>query len=453
MTAQNAPRPAAPPGPRARFPGDVMMRLSRDRLGFFREMMRKNGDISSVRIGSQRVVMLTHPDHIRDVLVTHAAAVHRRAGVGARPSRWLGRGSSPAEGEFHLRQRRLLQPAFHRARDSQGYARQMSDWSGRLRDAWVDGAQVDVNAEMMRLTLNIVAATLFSADVDGETEEIAEALTAAFDAFDFGYGLLTPITDRLPTPKRQRFLKGRARLDATIYRMIRERRASGDGPRRPAVDAPRGDRHRGRWHGDERPAVARRGADALRGRPRDDGQPAHVDVAPARAPSAGGGEAARRGGRGAGRRSAPDRARPRRAPLHAAMCSRSRCASIRPRTSSGGARSMRTRWEATPLRRARSSSSRSTWCIATRAGGRTPSRSSPTAGRCLTSRGPSSPTSRSARGRASASASSSPGWKGRWRWQRWRGVGACGCRAPIRECDPIITLRPRHGMRGVLERR
>lgn len=48
-----------------------MMRLSRDRLGFFREMMHTHGDISSVRIGSQRVVMLTHPDHIRDVLVTH----------------------------------------------------------------------------------------------------------------------------------------------------------------------------------------------------------------------------------------------------------------------------------------------------------------------------------------------------------------------------------------------
>ena len=52
-------------------PRELMLRLSRDRLGFFREMVRRNGDISSLRIGSQRVVMLTHPDHIRDVLVTH----------------------------------------------------------------------------------------------------------------------------------------------------------------------------------------------------------------------------------------------------------------------------------------------------------------------------------------------------------------------------------------------
>lgn len=203
-----------------------MMRLSRDRLGFFREMVRKHGDISSLRIGSQRVVMLTHPDHIRDVLVTHGRQFTKGRAL-ERAKQMVGEGILTSEGEFHLRQRRLLQPAFHRTR-LEGYARQMSDWAGRLRDTWVDGAQVDVNAEMMRLTLNIVAATLFSADVDGETEEIAEALTAAFDAFDFGYGLLTPITDRLPTPKRQRFLKGRARLDATIYRMIRERRASGE---------------------------------------------------------------------------------------------------------------------------------------------------------------------------------------------------------------------------------
>ena len=203
-----------------------MLRLSSDRLGFVREMVRRNGDISSLRIGSQRVVMLTHPDHIRDVLVTHGRQFTKGRAL-ERAKQFVGEGILTSEGEFHLRQRRLLQPAFHRSR-LEGYGRQMSEWAGRLRDSWQDGANVDVNAEMMRLTLNIVAATLFSADVERETEEIADALTAAFDAFDFGYGLLTPITDRLPTPKRQRFLKGRARLDATIYRMIRERRASGE---------------------------------------------------------------------------------------------------------------------------------------------------------------------------------------------------------------------------------
>lgn len=215
-----------PKGPRSRYPGDLFLRMSRDRFPLLREMAREHGDVSMMRIGAQRIVMLTHPDDIRDVLVTHAKDFFKGRAL-ERAKQLLGEGILTSEGEAHLRQRRLLQPAFHRARMA-GYAQQMSEWAGRMRDEWRDGAELDINTEMMRLTLNIVAATLFSANVERETREIADALNAAFEAFDFGYGPLTPLVDRLPTPRRRRFWGGRARLDATIYRLIRERRASGE---------------------------------------------------------------------------------------------------------------------------------------------------------------------------------------------------------------------------------
>lgn len=201
----------------------MLLRLTRDRLGVFRDMAREYGDVSSLKIGGQRIVMLTHPDDIRDVLVTHGKLFTKGKAL-ERAKELVGEGILTSEGELHLRQRRLVQPAFHRTRIA-NYAQQMSEWSGRVGDGWRDGAEVDVNAEMMRLTLNIVAATLFSASVDAEVHEIAAAMDDAFDAFDFGYGPLSAIFDRIGTPKRKRFLEGRARLDATIYRIIAERRA------------------------------------------------------------------------------------------------------------------------------------------------------------------------------------------------------------------------------------
>lgn len=200
------------------------MRMTRDRIGFFRAMAQRYGDVSSVEIGGQLVVLLTHPDDIRDVLVTHGRLFTKGRAL-ERAKQLVGEGILTSEGALHLRQRRLVQPAFHRARVA-AYAEQMSTLAGRHSDGWRDGAEVDINAEMMRLTLNIVAATLFNAAVDDEAREIASALDDAFDAFSFGYGPLTALLDRIPTPARCRFREGRARLDTTIYRIIRERRAS-----------------------------------------------------------------------------------------------------------------------------------------------------------------------------------------------------------------------------------
>jgi len=200
--------------------------VSHRRLDLLRELARDYGDVSSFRIANQRVVLLTHPDDIRDVLVTHQRLFAKGKAL-ERAKQLMGDGLLTSEGEVHLRQRRLTQPAFHRARLA-GYAQQMSHAAMVMRGSWHDGADVDINAEMMRLTLQIVAATLFNASVEGESDEIADALNATFDAFDLGFGILTPIIDRLPTPRRRRFHAGKARLDATIHRLIRERRASGE---------------------------------------------------------------------------------------------------------------------------------------------------------------------------------------------------------------------------------
>lgn len=215
-----------PPGPRARFPGDTMLQFARRRLPFLVESARKYGDIVLFRIGNERVYLFNHPDLIRDVLVTNQKNfIKSRALV--RAKKVLGEGLLTSEGDFHLRQRRLAQPAFHRDRIS-SYARSMVDYAERARARWSAGDSLDVHDEMMRLTLAIVAKTLFSADVEREAGEIGEALSTAFAAFNIGILPFSELLEKLPLPYIKRFEAARARLDKTIYRIIDERRSTGE---------------------------------------------------------------------------------------------------------------------------------------------------------------------------------------------------------------------------------
>jgi cytochrome P450 len=139
----------------------------------------------------------------------------------------LGTGLLTSEGDVHLRQRRLAQPAFHRQRVA-AYGATMAAYAAARRDRWRSGATVDVHQEMMALTLAIAGKTLFDADVEHEAAEIGAALATTFQSFHFGFFLpFGELLERLPLPATLRFRKARARLDATIYRMIDERRRSG----------------------------------------------------------------------------------------------------------------------------------------------------------------------------------------------------------------------------------
>ena len=82
--------------------------------------------------------------------------------------RTLGHGLLTSEGEFWRGQRKLAQPAFHRDRIA-AYGRLMVDYTERMLQSWEDNQVRDAQADMMRLTLEIVAKTLFDAEIGGET--------------------------------------------------------------------------------------------------------------------------------------------------------------------------------------------------------------------------------------------------------------------------------------------
>jgi cytochrome P450 len=195
-------------------------------IDFLMKMAREYGDLPYFRLGPQHVYLVNHPDLVREVLVTNQANFTKSRAL-QRARVLLGEGLLTNEGQFHLRQRRLVQPAFHRERLA-AYASVMSEYGVRLRDRWTAGSTLDVSHEMMRLTLVVVGKTLFSAEVEEEASEIGEALTTVLKMFRMLMMPFSEYLEKLPLPSVRRFDKARARLDQTIYGLIHERRRSGE---------------------------------------------------------------------------------------------------------------------------------------------------------------------------------------------------------------------------------
>ena len=202
----------------------VLPEFRKDAAGFLEKMARQYGDVIYIPLARQHIFYLGHPEAIRDVLVTHQNKF-KKSRMLERARVLLGDGLLTSEGNHHRRQRRLVQPAFHRDRLA-GYGAVMVERAAVIRDQWQPGQSFDVLQEMMRLTLAIVAKTLFSTDVDSEADEIGTALTQVFSLFEIILMPFSEILEKLPLPAVRRFKRARKRLDETIYRLIAERRAN-----------------------------------------------------------------------------------------------------------------------------------------------------------------------------------------------------------------------------------
>jgi len=214
-----------PPGPRQTPLVGSLLRFRRNPLAFLLETAQQYGDVVFYRFGTARVYLLKDPEHIKDVLVTHQHKFVKGRGI-----QWaklfLGEGLLTSEGEFHTRQRRLSQPAFHRQRIG-AYAAIMADYAERARGRWHDGQSLAFESEMHALTLAIAGRTLFGEDMADEAGEIGAALTDVLSLFPRFALPFARAIQALPLPSNRRFDRARARLDATVYRIIRLRRESG----------------------------------------------------------------------------------------------------------------------------------------------------------------------------------------------------------------------------------
>jgi cytochrome P450 len=216
MTLRNVPR-----GPRERVPGSYTLSFWRDPIGSLQALSRDYGDVVHWKFAGTDTYLLKDPEHIKRVLVTdHRAFMKGRALQVAR--RVLGNGLLTSEGDFHDRQRSLLQPLFLPERVA-AYGPTIVRAAERSSDRWQDGGTVDVQREMARLTLAVIGETIFTRDLDAEADELAEALTVALDTLNLFMLPYVGVLERLPLPRMRRFGHARARLDDTVSRLLEVR--------------------------------------------------------------------------------------------------------------------------------------------------------------------------------------------------------------------------------------
>ena len=185
----------------------------------FQHLAQEYGDIAHYKIGWHHIVFLNHPDYIREVLVVQNDNFIKERTV-RRTKMLLGEGMITAEGARHRAQRQAAQPAFHRQRIPE-YAETVVREAARLRDRWRDGEQRDIAIDMMHLTLNVVAGTLFATDLRDEVDELADAINRIMGLYNFL--VMLPAAEWLVhvrPPGLAAFVRARKRIDAVVHRMI-----------------------------------------------------------------------------------------------------------------------------------------------------------------------------------------------------------------------------------------
>lgn len=211
---------------RNRFPGEQLLRSRGNLIRNIELMAASDPDLAVARALTGRTILLaSHPDLVREVLTGHPRSL--RKGLGLQRTRFvLGNGLLTSEGEFHLRQRRLAQPAFHRERIAR-YAEEMVARTEVVAASWRDGQSLDLARAMHHLTLDIVGRTLFGVDLQGRAAELGKALTAVLDSFSIWLILFGERLYDLPIPRMRRAKQAVPALDAAIYAIIEAHRRSG----------------------------------------------------------------------------------------------------------------------------------------------------------------------------------------------------------------------------------
>jgi len=196
------------------------------------EAWRTYGDVVRLRMGGVFVShLLLHPDAVKRVLQDAHAQYGKVPWYNEKLKAVIGEGLFTSEGSLWLRQRRLAQPAFHRQRLAL-LGTVITDEVGRMLRRWqtyVDFAQpLEVRAEMMRLTMAVVARALLGSEVRQEADEIGRAIDVSIDYTFRRMQSYFDLPGRLPLPSTRRFQGALAVLDRIVYRIIQERRASGE---------------------------------------------------------------------------------------------------------------------------------------------------------------------------------------------------------------------------------
>jgi cytochrome P450 len=214
------------PGPRGRLFLGVMPEMVGDMLGLFTRTAREYGGIAQFKLLNKSYLLVTNPDYVKYILQDNYKNYIRGRSVETGRV-LLGNGLPLTDGDFWLRERRMLQPAFHRERlgklvDTVTTVIDtfMQDWSGKAEQAQI----LDVDDEMMRLTLTTIIKSMFSSPIDDKIPSLSHAFQAASRFMLWRSQQMIQLPLSVPLPRHVEYNRALKVLNETIYPLIADGR-------------------------------------------------------------------------------------------------------------------------------------------------------------------------------------------------------------------------------------
>jgi cytochrome P450 len=229
-------RPTSPPsaetvrGPAGKPLLGNTLQFQRDPLGFLQRMAADYGDVARYRLGNVTFHQVNHPDGAQRILQdNHHNYIKGELFDILR--QFAGNGLFTSEGELWLRQRRLMQPAFHRRRIA-CFGEIMTGRTLDMLACWErrpdPGQPRDIAEEMTGLTMAVIAETMFSAHVEQDVQRVSQAIDVLLAEINFRFQVPFYPSLRWPTLRNRRSLAAMRTVDAVVQGMIDQRRRSGE---------------------------------------------------------------------------------------------------------------------------------------------------------------------------------------------------------------------------------
>ena len=221
------------PGPPGRFLVGNLPEFKHNPLKCLIAWQREYGDLIHFKLGFRDFYLISHPELAEQALVQQPENFVKIYDAN-KPNGLaliLGQGLVTSSGDLWRKQRRLIQPVFHRSNVITmlpamiaACQQLMARW-----DKLPAGSTVNMADEMLRLTIEVITQTMFGTSVLGQIEQIAPALEMSlrFAAKTIMNPLRLPLF--MPTPANRRFIEARRLLDELIYGIIAQRRAHAAG--------------------------------------------------------------------------------------------------------------------------------------------------------------------------------------------------------------------------------
>ena len=222
-----------PPGPRGHWLLGSVPEVRGRFIPYLQEMHGQYGDVFRLRVGMRPLYIVSHPDLAQEMLIERKREFIKPYDPKKPIGLQLVLGTGLLTNHDHdswLSQRRMMQPMFHRKR-IQGMVDKMiaagEDMLTRWANTYQPGDVMDLEHEMMMVTLDIVNRTMFSTTAEADVGMVGNAVTVALKAATRLTSSPIRISPNIPTPNNIQFRRALAQMDTFIYGLIDQRRQAG----------------------------------------------------------------------------------------------------------------------------------------------------------------------------------------------------------------------------------